>query len=289
MQAFKGGVAIVTLAVSAVAFGVDAPADLYFDSDGVKIHYTIQGRGKPLVLVHGFTVSIDTNWRLPGIIDALANDFQVIAVDARGHGKSDKPHDPAAYGPRMGEDVIRLLDHLGIMKAHIAGYSMGGAITLQIITTYPDRFLSAILGGSGWQPPGSDVEKLMVALADSLEQGKGLGPLVIALNPVGQPMPTPEAIAAINQRLMGSNDPLALAAVIRGSAANHPVTREALQRNRVPTLAVAGEMDPVKAAVDVMAGLMGNLEVKVLPGKDHLTAVADPRLANSMRDFLLRH
>lgn len=289
MRAFKCGVAIVLLAVSAAAFGVDAPADLYFDSDGVKIHYTMQGKGKPLVLIHGFTASIDTNWRLPGIIEALANDFQVIAVDARGHGKSDKPHDPAAYGPRMGEDVIRLLDHLGIMKAHIAGYSMGGAITLQLLTTYPDRFLSAVLGGAGWQPPGSDFEKLMAPLADSLEQGKGIAPLVIALNPVGQPMPTPEAIAALNRLLMASNDPLALAAVIRGSAANRPVTREALQRNQVPTFAVVGERDPVKATVDVMVGLMGNVEVTVLPGKDHLTAVADPKLANSMRDFLLRH
>ena len=289
MRAFKCSIAIVLLAASAAAFGVDAPADLYFDSDGLKIHYTMQGKGKPLVLIHGFTASIDTNWRGPGIIEALANDFQVIAVDARGHGKSDKPHDPAAYGPHMGEDVIRLLDHLGIMKAHIAGYSMGGAITLQLLATYPDRFLSAVLGGAGWQAPGSDVEKQMVALADSLEQGKGIGPLVIALNPAGQPMPTAEAIAAISQRLMGSNDPLALAAVIRGSAAIRPVTREALQRNRVPTCAVVGEMDPVKATVDGMVGLMGQLEVKVLPGRDHLTAVADPRLANSMREFLLRH
>jgi pimeloyl-ACP methyl ester carboxylesterase len=289
MRAFKCSVAIVLLAVSSAAFGVDAPADLYFDSDGVKIHYTMQGKGKPLVLIHGFTASIDTNWRAPGIIEALANDFQVIAVDARGHGKSDKPHEPAAYGPRMGEDVIRLLDHLGIMKAHIAGYSMGGAITLQLLTTYPDRFLSAVLGGSGWQPPGGASEKLMMTLADSLEQGKGIGPLVVALNPVGQPMPTPEAIAATNQRLMGSNDALALAAVIRGSASNRPVTREALQRNRVPALVVVGETDPVRATVDVMAGLMGNLEVKVLPGRDHLTAVADPGLASSMRDFLLRH
>jgi len=267
----------------------DAPEDQYFDSAGVKIRYTIQGEGEPILLIHGFTASIETNWGLPGIINALAGDFQVIAMDARGHGKSDKPHDPAAYGFQMAEDAVRLLDHLGIQKAHVAGYSMGGGITLQMLVTYPDRFRSAILGGSGWRLPGEDFTQMMTALAESLEQGKGIGPLIIALNPVGQPPPTEEAIAAANARLMAINDPLALAAVIRGGVANRQIAEDRLRANRVPTLAVVGEIDPVKAGVDAMVGVMENLEVKVLPGKDHLTAVADPELAQSMRGFLLAH
>lgn len=280
---------VLTLLPLAAYAAVDAPEDQTFDSAGVKIHYTIQGEGEPVLLIHGFSASSVTNWALPGIINALAGDFQVIAMDCRGHGKSDKPHEPAAYGFQMVEDAVRLLDHLGIQKAHVAGYSMGGGITLQLLVTYPDRFRSAILGGSGWRPPGEDFTQMMTALAESLEQGKGIGPLIIALNPAGQPPPTEEAIAAANARVMAINDPLALAAVIRGGVANRQITEERLRANRVPTLAVVGEIDPVKAGVDAMVGVMDNLEVKVLQGKDHLTAVADPALAQSMHTFFLAH
>jgi pimeloyl-ACP methyl ester carboxylesterase len=285
-------VAVVGLIALLVAplLAADAPVqDLHFDSAGVEIRYTVQGEGEPVVLVHGFTASVETNWGEPGVIAALAKDFRVIAIDARGHGKSGKPHDPAAYGANMMEDVIRLMDHLGIFKAHIAGYSMGGGITLQAVTTYPDRFYSAILGGMGWMPPGGPMEGMMNVLAESLEQGKGLGPLILALNPAGQPPPTAEQIASANERLLAVNDAKALAAVIRGNKFNKVVTADLLKTNRVPMLAVVGEIDPIKAAVDAMKGVASQLEVVVLPGKDHLTAVADPQLATSMREFLLRH
>lgn len=291
MRALISAVALIaTLAPVPAWPAADAPPqDLHFDSGGVKIRYTVQGEGEPVILVHGFTASIESNWGAPGIIDELAKDFRVIALDARGHGKSGKPHDPQAYGVNMMEDVIRLMDHLGILRAHIAGYSMGGGITLQAVATYPDRFYSAILGGAGWRPPGSGFEGMMNALADSLEQGKGLGPLILALNPAGQPAPTAEQMAAINARLLATNDALALAAVIRGGAGNRAITADALRANRVPMLAVVGEIDPVKASVDAMTGVASQLEVKVLPGKDHLTAVADPQLAAAMHEFLLRH
>jgi pimeloyl-ACP methyl ester carboxylesterase len=265
------------------------PQDLHFDSNGVEIRYTVQGEGEPVILVHGFTASVETNWGQPGIIADLAKDFRVIAIDARGHGKSGKPHDPAAYGANMMEDVIRLMDHLGILKAHIAGYSMGGGITLQAVATYPDRFYSAILGGMGWMPPGGPMEGMMNVLAESLEQGKGLGPLVNALNPAGRPAPTAEQIAAVDERMLATNDPLALAAVIRGNKFNKQITADRLKANDVPMLAVIGEIDPIKAAVDSMKNVETDLEVVVLPGKDHLTAVADPQLAATMHEFLLKH
>ena len=291
MLALVSLVALVALLLPLPAWAAaDAPVqDLHFDSGGLEIRYTVQGEGEPVVLVHGFTASVEANWGAPGIIDVLAKDYRVIALDARGHGKSSKPHDPAAYGIHMVEDVIRLMDHLGILKAHLAGYSMGGGIALQALVTYPDRFYSVILGGAGWQPPGSGFQAMMGVLADSLEQGKGLGPLILALNPAGQPPPTAEQIAAANARLLATNDPLALAAVIRGGATNRQITADQLRANRVAILAVVGEIDPVKAGVDAMAGVASHLEVKVLPGKDHLTAVGDPELAASMREFLLRH
>ncbi|MFO0947208.1 MAG: alpha/beta fold hydrolase [Planctomycetota bacterium] len=86
-------------------------------------------RGRePVLLIHGFSASILMQWGVPGILDRLASNHQVIAFDCRGHGKSDKPHDPSMYGANLAEDAIRLLDHLGVKKAHVVGYSMGGRV-----------------------------------------------------------------------------------------------------------------------------------------------------------------
>ena len=107
---------------------------------------------------------------------------RVVAIDCRGHGKSDKPHDTAKYGPQMAEDVIEMMDHLKIKKAHIVGYSMGGMITAKLLTTHPDRLLSATLGGHGGLRDDGP-RQFYDELASSLEQGKGFGLLIAALTP----------------------------------------------------------------------------------------------------------
>ena len=76
--------------------------DFYFDSDGVKIHYIIEGEGEPVLLIHGFAAKLQVQWGMPGVIKDLAEDYQVIAIDNRGHGRSGKPHDPAKYGTLEG-------------------------------------------------------------------------------------------------------------------------------------------------------------------------------------------
>ncbi|MDX1383446.1 MAG: alpha/beta fold hydrolase, partial [Thermoanaerobaculia bacterium] len=188
------------LAISLVLFVLPALAadseDQFFDSDGVNIRYKVWGRGEPIVLVHGFTASIEANWELPGFIDALDDEFKIVALDARGHGRSDKPHEASAYGDAMGDDVIRLLDHLGIEQAHIVGYSMGGFLTLDLVTRHPERFLTATIGGAGFNdraPLGA-----MDDLIASLEEGRGIGPLIEALTPEGQPRPDAAQLQAIN-------------------------------------------------------------------------------------------
>jgi pimeloyl-ACP methyl ester carboxylesterase len=121
-----------------------------FDANGVKLHYVIQGEGEPVVLVHGLAASVNLNWRLPGVMQAIAKDHHVIGIDLPGHGASDKPEKAEAYGVQMAEDVVLLMDHLKIKKAHIVGYSMGGMITVKLLTEHPDRMLSATVGGMGW-------------------------------------------------------------------------------------------------------------------------------------------
>jgi pimeloyl-ACP methyl ester carboxylesterase len=77
--------------LAGTAYCEDAGKAQTFDSDGVRIHYTVEGKGEPVVLVHGLYSSADINWRLPGTIKALAAHYQVISPDVRGHGSSDKP------------------------------------------------------------------------------------------------------------------------------------------------------------------------------------------------------
>jgi pimeloyl-ACP methyl ester carboxylesterase len=114
----------------------------------------MEGKGEPVVLIHGWLASARLNWDLPGITAMLAKDYQVIAMDVRGHGLSDKPTEESAYGPELVGDVTRLLDHLHIKKAHIVGYSMGGIIAGNFIARHPDRVLSGTLGGMGWLKSG---------------------------------------------------------------------------------------------------------------------------------------
>jgi len=132
----------------------------FFDAKGVKIHFLIEGTGEPVVLIHGLDSSARMNWQMPGTIDALARDHQVIAIDLPGYGESDKPADPAAYGEQWIDDVILLLDHLNIRKAHIVGYSMGGMVALKLIAEHPDRVISGTLGGAGWLREDSILQKI---------------------------------------------------------------------------------------------------------------------------------
>jgi len=261
--------------------------DFFFDSAGVKIHYIVEGRGDPVLLIHGFGANIQTNWS--GIIKELSNTFQVIALDNRGHGQSEKPHDPGAYGRQMVEDSIRLLDHLKIPKAHVVGYSMGGRITVSILGFHPERLSTAVIGGFGWYPPGDKSRSaFQQELAESLEQGKGIGPLILRLNPIGAPPPTLEQISMTNKMFFSlGNDPLALAAVMRKSP---PLpTAQQLRANKVPVLALIGELDPGKSDVGRLNGMMPNLKVVVIPKANHITAFSDPEFIKNLNAFLIEH
>ena|SRR5688500_4986035 len=123
----------LTLAVIyTVGVGIpQAQTSANFESGGVRLHYNVRGTGPPVLLIHGFTGSAQRHFETPGIVDTLEKaGYRVISMDCRGHGQSAKPLDSDAYGLHMVEDVVRLLDHLRIDRAHVVGYSMGGAIVL---------------------------------------------------------------------------------------------------------------------------------------------------------------
>ena len=117
-------------------------------NEGVRIHFNVEGDGPPLVLLHGFGVSGDA-WTTGGHVDSLSNQFQVITIDARGHGRSDKPHSPASYSlPKRVRDVTSVLDAIGADTAYFLGFSLGGITCFGICTYAPQRLRSAIVLGA---------------------------------------------------------------------------------------------------------------------------------------------
>jgi hypothetical protein len=178
-----------------------------FDAKGVKIRYVVQGTGEPVVLVHGLAANAFANWQLPGIMATLAKDHRVIALDLPGHGGSDKPEKPDAYGVQMVEDVVLLLDHLHIQKAHIVGYSLGGMITLKLMTLHPERVLSGTLGGMGWLQEGSNNQKMW----DRIAEREGSGALKMVAGSMGKLAVTEDALKAIKisvSVIIGDEDPV---------------------------------------------------------------------------------
>lgn len=261
--------------------------DRFFDSKGVKIHYIVEGQGEPVLLIHGFAANIQLQWELPGVLKALAKDYQVIALDCRGHGRSGKPHDPELYGIEVVEDLVRLLDHLKIQKTHVVGYSMGAFITLKLITTHPDRLLSATLGGAGWSKTLDT--RFRDELAESLEQGKGIAPLLLFLNPPGRPKPTEAQLKLASQLLAAMNDIKALIAITRGLNAVFTVPEADLQRCKVPTLSIIGDLDPLKRGVDDLKAQLSDFRVIVLPGANHMNAFWRPEFIQGVKEFLAAH
>jgi pimeloyl-ACP methyl ester carboxylesterase len=279
--------AILVLSTNKTA---EAAESKFFDSGGVTIRYLVEGEGEPVLLIHGLGVSAHLQWGASGVLNALAEDHQVIAYDNRGHGRSGKPHDPDQYGEEAVEDAVRLLDHLQIPRAHVVGYSMGALITNKLLVKHPDRFLTATLGGAGWLKANDERAEFMKDVIASLEQRKGIVPLLVKLTPEGRPKPTEDQlrVRVANKMFSLLNDQQALAAAARGMK-ELAVTEEQLKANRVPTLALIGAADPLKVTVDELALVMPQLTLSVIKDADHMRAPARPEFVQTLKSFLSQH
>lgn len=260
------------------------PQDSFLDSDGVRIRYVVRGSGPAVVLVHGFMVNTEINWVGPGILDSLANRFTVVALDLRGHGASDKPHDPAAYGTAFVDDIVHVLDHLEIERAHIVGYSMGALIALNLLAAHPERVASAVLGGFGWRTPGLGPPDGVVQLRAQLERA-ALGETTLADIIAGsQAIDLPPPVRAALNR----NDLAALKAVHAGDEALLGIPETALRANRVPILAIVGELDWARPDAETMVEITSNAEIEVIPAATHVNAFFHPLFLDATVRFLAR-
>jgi pimeloyl-ACP methyl ester carboxylesterase len=253
---------LIVVGVAALALPV-AAEDKFFTANGISIRYIDQGRGgEVVVLVHGFTSNIERGFVERGVVADLSKDYRVLALDLRGHGKSGKPHDPAAYGKEMCVDVIRLLDHVGVSRAHIVGYSQGARVVGYLLTTYPQRFKTATLGGSpprvGWPPEEADRAEQD---AQRMEQANKSG-------------------------VSDGQDYVALAAVARARS-TQVVTEAQLRAVVVPMIGIVGSKDPRLESMQALKQIMpALLQVTVVEGATHTEVPSRPEFIRTVREFL---
>ncbi|MGO9559206.1 MAG: alpha/beta fold hydrolase [Acidimicrobiales bacterium] len=242
----------------------------YSSFDGTHIAFGTAGDEpgpRAVLLHHGFASTSQINWIRPGLVDALAGaGRRVVYIDARGHGESDHPHDPAAYADgAMARDVQALLDHLGLEDVDMAGYSMGSFVTLAVAPIEP-RIRSIFLGGAGTaqiRTPSSDMPK---AIAEALEADD---PATIT---------NASARAFRNFADATGQDRLALAAIQR---AGNSLSEEMVSSLRVPALVVNGDMDALVGDPGSLAALIEGARSVVVPG-DHLSAVVKPEFRDAL-------
>jgi pimeloyl-ACP methyl ester carboxylesterase len=260
----------------------------FFDSDGVAIRYLEAGRGEPVILVHGYNYDTEQQWVRTGVFGALAARYRVIGFDARGHGKSGKPHERRLYGLEMARDVTRLLDHLGLRRAHIVGYSMGGHIVANLLTMNPERFLTATLGGAAGRRNWTEADQRRVEIeAGEMEQGL-MRTQLLRLWPKDRPLPTDEEIRQRSARSLAGKDALALAAV-RRSNADQVVTDAQMAAVTVPTLAIVGTQDPYRKDLAALKVMMPQLELVTVPDATHGAAPSKPEFSEALLKFLAAH
>jgi len=247
-----------------------------FKSGPVEIAYVDDGRdnphAEPIVLVHGFASNKEVNWVGPSWVGTLSRaGRRVIALDNRGHGQSSKLYDPADYHTaRMAGDVVALLDHLGIARADIMGYSMGARISAFVALEHPQRTRSLVLGGLGIHLV--EGVGLPESIADALEASS----LADVSDPTGR-----QFRAFADQT---KSDLRALAACIRGS--RQTLSRDQVARIDLPVLVAVGTKDTVAGSAEGLAALIPGAQALDIPDRDHMLAVGDKAYKAGVIDFL---
>jgi pimeloyl-ACP methyl ester carboxylesterase len=246
-----------------------------FESDGVRLHYELHGpeSGLPVVLVHGFASDYQLNWVGTRWQEALIGaGYRVIGLDCRGHGRSDKPHDPAAYAiDVLAADVRRLLDELHVAAAYYIGYSMGARIGLHSILDFPDRLRRAVLGGLGSSGAVEEAEQIARALRGG----------------------APESASAHSFQKFASarsiNDLEALAACMEGLGLSPQLDTERLATIHTPILLVAGDQDAIAHEVGELARRIPTATLVTIPGRDHMSTVPARRFKEAALEFLAQN
>jgi len=245
-----------------------------FNSDGITLSYEVFGAGRPILLIHGFASSVEINWVSTGWVETLTDaGYRVIAIDNRGHGKSQKLYDPNLYfAHEMAADAARLLDHLGIERLPVMGYSMGARITAFLALGQPERVTCAVCGGMG------------LNLVTGLEGSEAIIEALTAdsLDDITDRWGRQFRIFAEHSKA----DRAALAACMISS--REPMPEADVRRIATPMLVAVGETDDMAGGAEALAQLLPHGEAFTIPRRDHMRATGDPEFKKAALAFLAR-
>ena len=245
-----------------------------FTHADVEIAFLDEGEGEPVVLIHGFASNKEVNWVFPGWVTTLKSaGRRVIALDNRGHGRSTKLYQPAAYHSAiMAQDVRALLDHLSLPRADVIGYSMGARIAAFLALADPLRVRAAVFGGLGIHL----VEG--VGLPETIAQALEAPARTDVADPVGFMF---RSFAEQTR-----SDLRALAACVRGS--RQTLSAAEVGRIAVPVLIAVGGKDRIAGSAQELAALIPGARSLDIPGRDHMLAVGDKVFKAGVLEFLPR-
>jgi pimeloyl-ACP methyl ester carboxylesterase len=243
-----------------------------FQNGPVEIAYLDEGAGEPIVLVHGFASTKEVNWVQPGWFETLKGaGRRVVALDNRGHGASAKLYQPADYhSSLMAADARALIEHLGLGRADVMGYSMGARIAAFLASEHPGHVRSLVMGGLGMHL--IDGVGLPEQIADALEAPS----LADVTDPQGR------VFRAFAEQTR--SDRRALAACIRGS--RQTLAREQAARIEVPVLIAVGTKDVIAGSAHELAALMPRARALPIANRDHMLAVGDRVFKENVLKFL---
>lgn len=237
----------------------------YATNDDIRIHYELDGTGPPLVLLHGFTPSLEI-WYDFGWVQRLRDRYQLVLIDARGHGRSDKPHNADAYRfALMTSDVVAVLDQLGLEQAHVLGYSMGGRIALGLGVFHPGRVRSLLVGGASGHDRDPDAPDPLAERWIAAMRAHGIAGLEPDWDAAYGSLMTP----ALKVRFL-TNDPAAFSAYL--SWRERVGLLDALPTVQCPCLLFCGTEDAAHERARDTATRLPNVRFVSLPGLDHMTA-----------------
>ena len=250
-------------------------------NDGVRIAYEVVGEGDTVVLVHGFASDRVQNWRAPGWYAALTGaGYQIVALDCRGHGESDKPHEVASYAHDiMARDVIAVMDAAGIGAAYLMGYSMGGHISMHVLLSAPQRVRKVVVGGVG----ASYLDR--TAAAEAVTDPTRRETIASALVEADKSRITSRVAREFREFAdQPGKDRLALAACMRGD--RRAFSPAQLSRSTRPVLVVCGEADALTGPPGPLAAAFADGRAIIVPKRDHMTTVGDKVYKNAVIEFL---
>lgn len=256
--------------------------DQFVTAGDLRLRYRDAGNraGSPIVLIHGYSRSLE-DWLM--LADSFTVHHRVIAFDVRGFGQSSKFQDAARYGSAMAEDVIALLDHLEISRAHLIGHSLGALVAGHAAARFPERIASATLIAGPFYSDSVTLSRATARWVRDLERGQGLRNFLPWLFPG-----LPDSMARVmSAQTFATNDSIALIATMR-SVGGLVVPRDRAAEATVPVFIAAGGRDPLTPQSRRLAKEWPNARYLEIADADHAEILNRPEVMAGMRAVIAR-